>query len=82
MGVLMAISITVLVFCVLGFILGGGGKGLLITTIISVVLLGVSFWGLSNKSSSYSWDRNDVAYDDSGFLGYSDGFWEWYHDNN
>lgn len=27
-------------------------------------------------------DKRDAAYDKDGFMGYSDGFWEWYQDNN
>lgn len=27
-------------------------------------------------------DKSDIAYDEDGFLGYSDEFWEWYQDNN
>lgn len=47
-------------------------NALLMFAIGAVVVLGVLFFVTDRPSIS-----DDIAYDEDGFLGYSDGFWEW-----
>lgn len=37
---------------------------------------------LSLAACGESDDRYDIVYDEDGFLGYSDSFWDWYSENN
>lgn len=37
---------------------------------------------LSITACGGSDDRYDIVYDDDGFMGYSDSFWDWYAENN
>lgn len=55
----------------------GGG----IAAIIVIILFFVIAFASCGSSCSGS-SKSDIAYDEDGFLGYSDSFWEWYADNN
>jgi hypothetical protein len=52
----------------------GGIIALVLVLLVLMAAIGSCFDDGSSKK--------DVAYDEDGFLGYSDSFWEWYADNN
>ena len=52
----------------------GSNFGSIIIVVIAIMFALASCGGGGSKSNP--------AYDPDGFLGYSDGFWEWYADHN